>query len=327
VAPLSAVGTRVGLVLGAGGTAGVAFHAGVLRALAEGLGWDARTAELIVGTSAGSVTASGLRAGLAPADMHARMVGGEMSAEGAALMARADAVVDRSEMNAGARFPTGAPAAPSVLLAAGRRPGRVRPGAVMAGLLPPGVVSTVPISAGVDALYGDKWADKPTWLCAVRLDNGRLTVFGRQGAPPARMGEAVAASCAIPGFFTPVEIDGVRYVDGGAHSVTNLSRVARQGFDLVVVSAPMSRTGVRRPGLGALPRDFTRLQLGAESRRVRAGGAEVVAFSPTAEDQAVMGRNPMDRTRQGPIAEQARVSTLRRLERSDVQRRLEALAG
>lgn len=320
-------GARVGLVLGAGGTAGVAFHAGVLSALAEGLGWDARSAELVVGTSAGSVTASGLRAGLAPADMLARMAGGEMSAEGAALMARTDAVVDRSAVRAAARFPTGAPAAPSVLLAAGRRPRRVRPGAVVAGLLPPGVVPTDPISAGVDALFGDTWPDKPTWLCAVRLDNGRLTVFGREGAPTARMGEAVAASCAIPGFFTPVDIGGVRYVDGGAHSITNLSRVARQGFELVVVSAPMSRTGVRRPGFGALARDFTRLQLGAEARRVRAGGAEVVAFSPTVEDQDAMGRNPMDPTRQGPIAEQARISTLRRLERPDVHRRLEALLG
>ena len=46
--------TRVGLVLGAGGATGHAFHAGVLSALAEETGWDPRAADIIVGTSAGS---------------------------------------------------------------------------------------------------------------------------------------------------------------------------------------------------------------------------------------------------------------------------------
>ncbi|MBJ7282394.1 MAG: hypothetical protein JHD40_04705, partial [Acidimicrobiia bacterium] len=45
---------RIGLVLGAGGLTGQAFHAGVLAGLADGIGWDARSAELVVGTSAGA---------------------------------------------------------------------------------------------------------------------------------------------------------------------------------------------------------------------------------------------------------------------------------
>ena len=54
----------VGLVLGAGGVVGGAYHAGALAALAETAGWDARDAEVIVGTSAGSIAAAALRAGL-----------------------------------------------------------------------------------------------------------------------------------------------------------------------------------------------------------------------------------------------------------------------
>ena len=46
---------RIGLVLGAGGEIGYACHAGVLAALAEVIGWDARSAEVVVGTSAGSI--------------------------------------------------------------------------------------------------------------------------------------------------------------------------------------------------------------------------------------------------------------------------------
>jgi len=46
---------RVGLVLGAGGTVGAAYHAGALTALQHDLGWDARDAAVVVGTSAGSI--------------------------------------------------------------------------------------------------------------------------------------------------------------------------------------------------------------------------------------------------------------------------------
>ncbi|HZU79919.1 MAG TPA: patatin-like phospholipase family protein [Acidimicrobiales bacterium] len=310
---------KIGLVLGAGGVAGVAFHAGVLAALAERTGFDARDAELVMGTSAGSVTASGLRAGLAPADMLARACDEPMSPEGTALMAPV-AATTRGTVAPG-RFPAGFPAAPAVLLAAARRPGRVRPGAVVAGLLPAGVVPTDPIAAGVDALFGDRWPERPTWICAVRLETGRLTVFGRDGAPHARMGEAVAASCAIPGYFTPVTIGGVRYVDGGVHSLTNLAKVRSLGLDLVVVSAPMARTGPRRPGLGSVGREFSRLQLAAEARRIRSAGTPVIAFSPTHEDQAVIGSNPMDPSRQAAVARQVYASTLRRLERPDIRAR------
>src|SRR3712207_366785 len=77
---------RVGLVLGAGGMAGTAFHAGVLQALFEDAGWDAREAEVIVGTSAGSTSAALLRAGFPPADYVARITGEPMTPEGARLL-------------------------------------------------------------------------------------------------------------------------------------------------------------------------------------------------------------------------------------------------
>ena len=77
---------RVGLVLGAGGVAGGAFHAGVLAALHEATGWDPRHAGVLVGTSAGSIAAASLRAGLSCADMLARAQDLPLSAEGRAIM-------------------------------------------------------------------------------------------------------------------------------------------------------------------------------------------------------------------------------------------------
>lgn len=335
-APVPTPDARVALVLGAGGLAGVAFHAGVLSALADSMGWDPRTVDLVVGTSAGALTAAALRAGLSASDLLARACDQALSSEGRVLMARADAAVAGRVLETPGRRPRLSPAAPEVLLAAARRPGRVRPGALLAGMLPAGRVPTALIADGVDAMSGGTWPERPTWVCAVRLGDGALSVFGRDDAPPATIGHAVAASCAIPGYFAPVTIDGVRYVDGGAHSTFNLGEVANRSFDLVVVSAPMAQAGSRPwppvpPGLpaalGAAGRELNRWQLGREARRVREQGTPVLAFSPTARDLKVMGLNPMESGRRAPIARQARESALRRLERPEVRHRLAALSG
>src|SRR6478752_3905851 len=79
----------IGLVLGAGGVLGGAYHAGALAALAEVTGWDPRTADLIVGTSAGAHTAATLRAGVSAADHLARATDQPLSDEGAAITASA----------------------------------------------------------------------------------------------------------------------------------------------------------------------------------------------------------------------------------------------
>jgi NTE family protein len=49
--------------------------------------------------------------------------------------------------------------------------------------------------------------------------------------------DAVAASCAVPGVWPPVTIDGRRYIDGGMRSVTNADLAT--GFDRVLVLAPV----------------------------------------------------------------------------------------
>ena len=72
----------IAIVLGAGGVVGHAFHVGVLSALVDEFGWDARRARLIIGTSAGSVVGASLRAGLGPADMRRRLAGQRPTPEG-----------------------------------------------------------------------------------------------------------------------------------------------------------------------------------------------------------------------------------------------------
>lgn len=281
---------------------GGAFHAGVLAALAEATGWDPRTADLVVGTSAGSATAAALRAGLSAADMEARARGAPLSVEGRALLAAAGAPTAPPPTPSGSRMRFGRPASPGMVAGALRRPWQVRPTAVLAGLLPAGTVRTDAITEGIAALHPRGWPDAATWLCAVRLRDGALVVFGRDDAPLVPIGDAVAASCAIPGYFAPVDIGGERYIDGGAHSLTNVGEVARTTPNLVILSSPLSRYGAGRA------------QVALETQRLRRRGVDVVELRPTAEVERAMGPNAMDASRRADVVVAARESTLRYVE-------------
>jgi NTE family protein len=315
---------RVGLVLGAGGVAGGAFHSGVVAALAEGAGWDPRRASIIVGTSAGSISGTSLRAGLPATDLLARAQDRPLSAEGRQVLRQVGPIPGRPPLRP-ARQPRPAAEVAATLARAARRPWNARPTALAAALLPEGTVSTDLIADGIGALLPDVWPPEPLWICAVRQSDGRRVVFGRGGRRP-RVADAVSASCAIPGFFAPVTIDGEAYMDGGVHSPTNADVLRDEALDLVIVSSPMSRRG-RRPRLSPDQpmRTWAGALLDAEVRRLRRRGATVVAFQPDEVVLATMGLNPMDPSRRGSIATAAYEATRRRLESTDLTRRLGAL--
>jgi NTE family protein len=318
---------RIGLVLGAGGVAGGAFHAGVLAALEEAMGWDPRTAAVIVGTSAGSITAMALRAGLCAADGMAQAQGRSMSAEGERLM-RSVGPPRRRTLRPAAQARRPAQMASAIARAAAR-PFAAPPWALFAGLLPEGSVSTEFISNAVAGLFPDAWPEAPLWICTVRQGDGRRVVFGR-GDRIGPLPDVVAASCAIPAFFSPVVIDGQGYVDGGLHSPTNADLLADKslGLSLVIVSSPMSVSGRSLRTGGAQPvRRWSSALLDTEVLRLRRRGIPVVAFQPTEDDLRIMGNNAMDPTKRAIIADQAKASTLRRLARADTQARLAALRG
>jgi NTE family protein len=317
---------RIGLVLGAGGVAGGAFHAGVLSALAAS-GWDPRDAAVIVGTSAGSITGASLRAGFAAGDMLARAQDRPLSPEGQRLV---------RSMGPAPSFPSLRPAREArppadvlrTLARAARRPFAARPLALAAALLPEGSLSTDMISGTIGALVPPAWPSRPLWLCAVRQSDGRRIVFGKDGRT-APVPDAVAASCAIPGFFRPVEIGGEAHLDGGVHSPTNADVMLEAGeLDLVIVSSPMSRQG-RRPrlALDQAMRVWASAVLDAEARQLRRRGIPVLGFQPDETVLAEMGLNALDPSRRSAIAAAAHESARRRLARADVASRLEALTS
>jgi NTE family protein len=319
----------IGLVLGAGGEVGYAFHAGVLAALADVTGWDARSAEVIVGTSAGSIAGAVLRAGCSPADLAARVTGDAVSEDGRRLLARADEANDRVRPIPAKSPRRGLPmmSAPGALVRAALQPWNARPGSVAAAALPAGRVPTELISAGLRPLH-DRWPDAPLWINAVELHTGRRVTFGRDLAHDLDVATAVAASCAIPTYFAPVEIADVRFVDGGAHSPTNADLLAGIGLDLVVVSSPMSITGnAPRFSPDQPARRLARYALGREVARIRRSGTPVLTFQPTPDDLSEFGLDAMDASMRSAVARRTRMSAGARLARADAAERVAILSA
>lgn len=291
---------RIGLVLGGGGLTGGAFHAGVVAALADAAGWDARSADVLLGTSAGSITATSLAAGMPPADLAARHLGQPLSPVGESILARVSP--GARDLAAGEAAPR-APASPELLRSMARNPLGAHPGKVVAAALPEGRVSTAPIASSMTELCAGSWPSEQLRITALRLVDGETVVFGGLGGTPPAVGPAVAASCAIPGYFAPVDIDGERYVDGGTTSACNADAVLHESLDMVIVSAPMAI----HAGVTLAPdvpwRRVMRRQVDREITKLRAAGMKVFLFAPTKREITAMGPNPMAQGRDADVTQ------------------------
>lgn len=295
---------RVGLVLGAGGIVGQAYHAGVLAALELDLGWDPRTADVIVGSSAGSVSGAALRLGVPARDLACWGVHTEPSPEGAPILEALGGEIDLEPFDPRNVLRRWRLPSPSLLVRTARRPWAFRPSVAAVTMLPSGRVDLLPYAEVLDDVAGHRWPDR-LWICAARQRDGHRVVFGRPGAPPAALSSAVAASCAIPGYFRPVRIGSERYLDGGVHSPTNADVLRHERLDLVVVVSPMSAAHGRSSGPDAPMRWAAHSRLEREVRKLRAAGTEVVRFEPGRAALAAMGVNAMADDRSDRVIRQA----------------------
>ena len=308
----------IGLVLGAGGVVGQAYQAGVLAALEREIGWDPRLATVIVGTSAGSVTGAALRVGVPATDLAASLYGVPTSRRGGAILRRIlpdDTGPLPTPTVLSMLRPWSLPS-PALLARARPPPPRLPPRRRRHDARSRGDNSTSPSApSGLDDLIGDRWPEGLR-ICAVRRSDGGRVVFGRPGAPPARLAPAVLASCAIPGYFRPVTIGGTDYIDGGVHSVTNADVLRADGLDLVVIISSMSAAHGSANGADGLLRRTVHRRMEREVARLEQAGTAVISLEPGAESRRVMGLRAMAEDRAPRVIEAAYEETRRRVQAS-----------
>ena len=281
------------LVLGGGGLLGEAWMLAVLAGIEAASGVDLRRTGRFVGTSAGSIVAATLAAGLTPRSR----LGEELS-------------------SAPATAPEVAPAGPAALAGAALRLGRsasvlVAPLALSStawggALLRRAALARVPRGrrslrglAGEIERSGVDWGGR-LLISAVELESGRRVMFGSPEAPAASVATAVEASCAIPGVFRPVEVNGRSYVDGGAWSPTNMDAVpVERGARVVYLNPTASLRPPRAAPFGPVSRAIAAIEALTLERR----GAKVTGVSPDGPSAVAMGGNLMD----GRASSRARV--------------------
>lgn len=296
---------RRGLVLGGGGVLGGTWSVGALDALTR-FDIEPQDFEIIVGTSAGSVLGALLTLGVSIEEMRGHYAGDDVESGPLAHYA-----FDPDEATGGHRpgLPRLiGPGSPALIASSMRHPGKLPATAVLSALLPPGSRSLGQVAHLIDAANPTGGWPQPLWVVAMDFVDGHRVVFGRPGAPVAPLADAVVASCSIPGWFTPVTINGRSYVDGGAVSATSVDVLEHMGLDEVYVIAPMVSFATDHPSTLAarLERRWRGEVTKAcveEIETVRAQGARVFVLGPGPDDLAAMGANLMDASRRRLVLE------------------------
>jgi NTE family protein len=259
------------LVLGGGGVAGVAWELGIITGLRDA-GVDVRGADIIIGTSAGSVVGAQISTGtdlenlfasqLTPPDQSKERNVPFDPTQMMETFSKAIAEVGYDARAIRARVGAYALAAPTIPEAERR--------AIIESRLP---VHT--------------WPQQHLLITAVDTATGEEYVIERESG--VSLVDAVAASCAVPGIWPPVTISGHRYMDGGMRSPTNADLV--KGYERILILNPL---GDAANYFGTGP--------ATEAATLEREGSRVLVIGPDAASTAAIGPNPLDPATRQPSA-------------------------
>jgi len=259
------------LVLAGGGVAGIAWETGVLLGIQDvEPGTAARILNAptaLIGTSAGAAVAAQIATGASLQDLF----DAQLADETAELFVEID-LASFGAMVAGA-------------LSEGTSPEDVRRrmGAIALAADTP---TTKARRAVIEArLAVQSWGDRSLRLTTVDAETGELRVFDRDSG--VGLVEAVMASCAVPGIWPVVEIEGHRYMDGGMRSGSNADLAA--GANPVLIITPSTEQTPMGP---AVPPTELDALAPARVRVIYADAASVASF----------GANPLDPAARKPAA-------------------------
>jgi NTE family protein len=256
--------TRTALVLGGGGVTGIAWELGILKGLADA-GLDLTTADLVVGTSAGSVVGAQITTGRTVDELFETQLGSADKEIGAKL----------SRLTMLRMLP------PLLMPGSGNKK-RARIGAMSMKAHAPGGEKRIEV---IRSRIGvERWGDRDLKVTAVEAESGKFVVFDKDSGVD--IVHAVAASCAVPLVWPAVTIDGKHYVDGGVRSTANVDLA--KGADTVVVIAP-------------LPQAFSKAT-SIRAQLERTGATRTAVITPDEQALVDIGKNVLDPAKRADAA-------------------------
>lgn len=263
--------STLGLILGGGGVTGIAWMTGIVSGLHE-QGVDLLRADRIIGTSAGSTVAAQITSGVAIPELFARQI---------------DPAMQSREIDPQPQQLQGLASNLVPLMNVSTEAERLRRIADIA--LQAQTIGERERRAVIeDRLPRHCWPPHPLSIVAIDTHSLKTTLFDRNSG--VNLVDAVAASCAVPGLWPPVTIDGRRYMDGGARSSDNADLAP--DCAVVLVISPVGQQA--NPGLTA--------QLEA----LRERNVLVRVIEPDPESKSALGLNPFDLGRRTPAAQAGR---------------------
>lgn len=237
---------KVALALAAGAPEGAIYEIGALRAIDEALeGLDLNNLYLYVGVSAGAFLCANLANDLTTAQMCRAIVSqdpGEHPFIPGTFFTPAVGELWRSLLKVpgllgGALWDYARNPGGESLLGSLTRVSRA---------LPIGVFDNEPIRAYLHKIYTMKnrtddfrRLGKRLVVVATDLDSAQSVRFGEPGLDHVPISKAAQASSALPGLYSPVEIEGRHYVDGVLIKTLHASVALEAGAELVLCINPI----------------------------------------------------------------------------------------
>ena len=311
---------RIALALAGGGPLGAIYEIGALCALEEALeGVDFTRLEHYVGVSAGGFIAAGLANGLHPREMCGGFI--ENSGRDGDVFDPAWLTVPayREFLDRARRLP--ALALTAFLLATWGGKPLLQALEGLAPALPTGLFSNEEIHRRLSAIFARPGRSNDfrdlqgrLTLLATELDTGLPVAFGSPGWDHVPISRAVQATCALPGLFPPVPIEGRHYVDGALTKTMHASAALQQGVDLVLALNPLVPFQAARIADGGLPAVLgqtfrtlihSRLALGLKHYAHAWPGTDILLVEPDPRDPELFTANPFSYGQRRRLAEHA----------------------
>lgn len=340
--------SRIGLAVAGGGPIGGMYELGALRALERAIvGLRLSDLDVYVGVSSGAFLTAGLANRMSASDM-CRVF---LAADGGK-----DDVRFRPEAflrPAFAEYVRRAAGLPNVLLnwwlELFKYPVDVRLGDLvgrLGGLVPTGLFDNEAIEHFLRETFTQKGRSndfrelgRKLFVIAVELDSGETVRFGGAGWDDVPISQAIQASSALPGLYTPVEIRGRHFVDGALRRTMHASVALDQGIDLLIGINPLVPFDASGERLGEMPERLvrgglpavlsqtiramlqSRVEVGLAKYAQRYPDTDQIVVEPNADDAEMFFTNVFSYSSRQRVSEHAYAATL-----ADLGRRREQLA-